>query len=319
VATESVQTSQPHGRPHLRLWWFPFVLLSLLWGSSFLFMKVALESFSPIQISFGRIAIGAIVLIIAVYASGDRLPRDRRIWLHSAVSALFLHSIPFTLFPFGEERIPSILAGIWNATTPLWMVVTVLVILPSERATVQRLIGLGIGFVGVVTVLAPWNGMTSGSWIGSLACMLAALCYAIGTPYAKRFLGGTPTSGIALASVQLTLGALWLVPLTIVQPRPHDVTVNTAGSVVMLGLLGTGLAFYLYWRLIRTIGASSTTTVTYLVPIWATLLGVMVLGEALHWNEPVGTLVILVGVAVSEGLIRSRRRVGNPAAATPPL
>lgn len=302
-------SAQLHERPHLSTWWIPFLILSVLWGSSFLFIKVGIESFSPIQVAFGRIAIGALVLVVALYAMGERLPRDRRIWAHSAVSSLFLHSIPFALFPFGEERISSVLAGIWNALTPLWTTLTVLLILPSERASVRRLIGLGIGFVGVVIVLAPWQGISSGSWIGSLACILAALCYAIGTPYAKRFLGGTSASGTSLAAIQLTLGAAWLAPLMIVQPSPHDVTVRTAGSVVLLGVLGTGAAFFLYWQLIRLIGASSTTTVTYIVPVWATILGVVVLGETLHWNEPIGALVILAGVAVSEGIIRARRRV----------
>jgi drug/metabolite transporter (DMT)-like permease len=294
-------------RPPLRVWIWPFLLLSLLWGSSFLFIKVAVDSFSPVEVAFGRLAIGAAMLIAIVYATGDRLPRDRRTWGHSIVTSLFLHAIPFTLFPFGEERISSVLAGIWNALTPLWTVLTVLVILPSERATPRRLVGLGIGFVGVVVVLGPWSARDAGSWIGSLACIVAALCYAIGTPYSKRFLGGTSHTGLSLAAMQLLLGAVWLLPAMPFQPAPQDVTWSTAGSMVALGVLGTGAAFYLYWQLIRVIGASSTTTVTYVMPVWATLLGVLVLGEALTWNEPLGAVLILLGVAVSEGVLRRTR------------
>jgi drug/metabolite transporter (DMT)-like permease len=300
-------TSAAAGVPLTR-WGPPFLLLSLLWGSSFLFIKVSLDSFSPVEVAFGRLAVGALVLIAFVFASGDRLPRSRRIWGYSVISSLFLHAIPFTLFPFGEERISSVLAGIWNAMTPLWTVLTVLVILPSERATRRRLVGLLIGFIGVVVVLAPWAARDAGSWIGSLACILAALCYAIGTPFSKRFIGGSASSGVSLAAVQLLLGALWLVPLLPTQPRPTDVTVQSAGSLIALGLLGTGVAFALYWMLIRMIGASSTTTVTYVAPVWATLLGVLVLGEVLTWNEPVGAAVILLGVAVSEGVLAARRR-----------
>lgn len=286
--------------------------MSLLWGSSFLFIEVSLDSFSPVEVAFGRLAVGALVLIVFVYATGDRLPRSRRIWGYSLVSSLFLHAIPFTLFPFGQERISSVLAGIWNAMTPLWTVLTVLVILPSERADRRRLIGLAVGFVGVIVVLAPWSARDTGSWIGSLACILAALCYAIGTPFSKRFIGGSASSGLSLAAVQLLLGALWLVPLLPAQPSPVDVTARTAGALVALGLLGTGAAFYLYWVLIRMVGASSTTTVTYVMPVWSTLLGVLVLGEALTWNEPVGAAVILLGVAVSEGVLAARRGRSAP-------
>ncbi len=286
--------------------------MSLLWGSSFLFIEVSLDSFSPVEVAFGRLAVGALVLIVFVYATGDRLPRSRRIWGYSLVSSLFLHAIPFTLFPFGQERISSVLAGIWNAMTPLWTVLTVLVILPSERADRRRLIGLAVGFVGVIVVLAPWSARDAGSWIGSLACILAALCYAIGTPFSKRFIGGSASSGLSLAAVQLLLGALWLVPLLPAQPSPVDVTARTAGALVALGLLGTGAAFYLYWVLIRMVGASSTTTVTYVMPVWSTLLGVLVLGEALTWNEPVGAAVILLGVAVSEGVLAARRGRSAP-------
>lgn len=294
-------------RPSPRVWLPPFLLLSLLWGSSFLFIKVAVEDFSPVEVAFGRLAVGAVVLVVAVYASGGRLPRSRRVWACSIVTSLFLHAIPFTLFPFGEERISSVLAGIWNALTPLWTVLTVLVLLPSEKASTRRLVGLGIGFIGVVIVLAPWSTREFGAWIGSIACILAALCYAIGTPLSRRFLSGSGHTGLSLAAVQLTLGAVWLVPLLPFQPAPSDVSLQSVGSLVALGVLGTGIAFWLYWVLIRHIGASSTTTVTYVMPVWSTLLGVVVLGEALQWNEPVGAVVILLGVAVSEGILRRRR------------
>lgn len=310
--TALVTTSARPGPGHAPLaQWGPiFLLLSLLWGSSFLFIKVSLDSFSPVDVAFGRLAIGAAVLMAFIAISGDRLPRSKRVWAHSVVSSLFLHAIPFTLFPFGQERISSVLAGIWNATTPLWTVLTVLVILPAERATQRRLTGLLVGFVGVIVVLAPWSARETGSWIGSLACIAAALCYAIGTPYSKRFLGGTSHSGPSLAAVQLLLGALWLVPLLPMQPTPIDVTLRTGGALLTLGLFGTGMAFALYWLLIRLVGASSTTTVTYVIPVWSTLLGVVVLGEGLTWNEPVGAAVILLGVAVSEGVLRRRRRIG---------
>jgi drug/metabolite transporter (DMT)-like permease len=294
-------------RPPLRIWGPPFIAPSALWGSSFLFIKVTVDAFSPVQIAFARLAIGAAILIAVVLFSGDRLPRERRIWGHLVVSSLFMHAIPFTLFPFGEERISSVLAGIWNATTPLFTVLTVLVVLPSEKAGPRRLLGLAVGFIGVVVVLAPWATRDQGSWIGSLACILAALCYAIGTPYSKRFIGGSTSSGVSLAAVQLLLGAVWLIPLMGFQPAPTNVNSADVGSLIALGALGTGAAFYLYWVLIRMVGASSTTTVTYVMPIWSTLLGVVVLGEALQWNEPVGALVILLGVAVSEGVLRRRR------------
>ncbi|MCW2974148.1 MAG: family transporter, partial [Thermoleophilia bacterium] len=276
--------------------------MAVIWGSSFLLIKVALHDFTPWVITTGRITLGAITVLVIVRITGDRLPRSRTAWLHAGVTGILTNAIPFSLFAWGETHLSSVLAGIWNATTPLMTLLVTLVLLRSERPTRRLVLGMLIGFAGAVVVLGPWSGFGGGAARAHLAFAVAAACYGIGTPYMRRFLSPRPESTTSLAAAQLVVAAvalLVLAPFVTHLPAANDVAVGSALAVLGLGVLGTGIAYYLFTALVRGAGAVTAANVTYLMPIVSTTLGVVVLGETIGWNEPLGALVILVGVALA--------------------
>ncbi len=279
---------------------------------------MAVTSLEPLQVSFGRMAIGAAVLLLATLLSGKALPRDPSLWAHFQVVSIFATSVPFTLFAYGEQYVSSVVAAIWNATTPLCTLVFTMT-LRAEKATPGRLAGLGLGFAGVMVVLGVWQPMAGGQLEGSLACFGAALSYGVGGAYLGRFLTGRRTEApVALAAGQLLSGTVQIGAVTVLVGVPLVDTGAPAAawwSLLALGGLGTGLAYLLlYWVQARA-GVTTTSTVTYLLPVVAALSGVAVLGESLSWNQPVGALVILAAIALTQGGFRlGRRRQAVPAA-----
>ena len=290
--------------------WRPrFALLALIWGSSFLSIKVAVDAFAPVDVAFGRVALGALVLLVALAVTRGRLPAGRTVWGHLFVIALFGNSIPFLLLAEGETRISSVLAGIWNATTPLLTLVVATFMLPDERPTPRRIAGLMAGFAGVLVVLGPWRSVGVGELTGQLMCLGAAACYGIAFPYTRRFVAGRPDSGMALSAGQLIWSSVQLgVATAFIGGAPSGVSLDPVLAMLALGALGTGLAYILNYSIVRTAGATTASTVTYLVPLVSTALGIAVLSEELRWNEPLGAALVLASVAYSEGLILARRR-----------
>lgn len=299
-------------RVHNARAWLPaYVTLAVLWGASFLFIKVAVDGgVEPIYLTLGRCAAGALVLVVLVLVTRDRLPRDPRLWGHLALLAFVGNVVPFTLFGYGEQRISSILAGIWNGTTPLLVLLVVLLFMPSERPTRARVLGLAVGFVGVLVVLGVWRDVGGGELIGQLMCLGAAACYGVAIPYTKKIMNGRTESGLALAGGQLvaaTAQLLVIAPLLAgAPPTGSTLTPQVIASIVALGALGTGVAFALNFRVIRVVGSTMASTVTYVVPLVATVIGIVVLKESLSWYEPVGALIVLAGVALSQRTTASR-------------
>jgi drug/metabolite transporter (DMT)-like permease len=298
--------------PELRAWLPGFLLLGAIWGTSFLFIKVGVRELHPLWLTFGRVVAGAAVLLVVLVATRDRLPRDLRLWAHLVVTAALGVAIPFTLFGFGEQRVSSVLAGIWNAATPLVALPLAVLAFRTERMTVKRAAGIGVGFVGVLVVLGVWRDVGGSHLIGQLMCFGAAMCYAVAIPYQKRFVAGRSDSGVAIAAAQLLVAAVQLgvvAPLLAgAPPVPTGLSGPVLLSVLLLGALGTGLAFVLNFRVIRVAGASTSASVTYLMPIVATVVGVLILHEDLVWNQPVGAAVVLAGVAVSQDAVGRLRR-----------
>jgi drug/metabolite transporter (DMT)-like permease len=278
-----------------------FGLLASIWGFSFLFIKVGDEGFTPIQVTLGRLVFGAGTLLLILLVRRDRLPRGRRVWFHLAVAGLVLNVIPFSLFAYAEQHTSSTLAGICNATTPLWTVVVALLALPDERPDRRRAAGLAVGFFGVLLVLGVWRGAMSGDLIGAAMALGAAACYGVGWVYLRRFLAGTRNSALALSAGQLLTA---VVEITLVAPLltglPQHVSPLPLLAVAALGTFGTGIAYVLQYGLVRDGGAVLAATVTYLIPIVAAAAGIGLLHEHLGWNEPVGALVILAGAALSQ-------------------
>jgi drug/metabolite transporter (DMT)-like permease len=186
----------------------------------------------------------------------------------------------------------------------------------TERITLRRAAGVGLGFAGVLVVLGIWQGVGGATLTGQLMCFGAAVCYGFGVPYQRRFLSARPESAVALATTQVLLATAMLGVSALVvagaPPNPATLSADVIGSVLTLGALGTGLAYVLLTRVIRAAGATVASMVTYLIPVFATVAGVAILGEHLAWYEPVGALVVLAGVAVSQGALRRPRLRREP-------
>jgi drug/metabolite transporter (DMT)-like permease len=294
-------------------WGASYALLAVLWGCSFLFIATALRSFAPTQVAFGRIVVG-LVLLVALLVVRRELPRLRRAWLVDfAIVAAAMTAVPFVLFGLAEQRVSSVLAGLVNATTPLFTAVFVGLLVPAERPDRVQASGLVIGFAGIAVLLGAWDARAI-DVVGALMLLGATLCYGIGNAWSRRRLTGSGLSPVALPAVQLTLGALMLAPFALATPAPVDVDPGAAAALLALGLGGTGAAYVLYWRVLEQAGATVTASVTYVIPLVSTTLGVVVLHETLHWYEPVGGVVVLAGVALTQWGVARRRRAAAPAA-----
>jgi drug/metabolite transporter (DMT)-like permease len=293
------------------------LLLAAIWGCSFLFISIGVRELHPAYLALGRVIAGALVLLIILAIKRESLPREPRIWAHTFVVGAIGSAVPWTLFGYGEQRVPSLLAGIWNGITPLVVLPIAVLVFRTEKFTLQRAVGLLLGFLGMMVVLGAWQLHGGSDLTGQLLCMAAACSYGVAIPYQKRFIAGSKLSGTALsaslllcATVQLAVAAPIIAGHA--PPKPWSLSVEVIASVAALGALGSGIAFVLNLRMIRLIGASMTSMVTYLMPIFAILVGVLVLHEHLTWYQPVGALVVLTGVAVSQGVVSAARRGRRP-------
>ncbi|MFD5069532.1 DMT family transporter [Streptomyces sp. NPDC087866] len=303
-APATASATAPARRPALD-WRLRFVALSLIWGFSFLLIKVGTDAYAPFQVTLGRLLSGTAVLAVVMAVKRERLPRSARTWGHLAVAAFFLNALPFSLFAYAELSIPSTLAGICNATSPLWGMALSLVALSEDRPTRRRVAGLGLGFLGVLTVLGAWQGFSGLDFSGTAMALLASLSYPVGWIYVRRTLAGSGASTLALTGSQLFLGTVQLAVVTpLFTTVPGGFPVLPTLAVVALGALGTGLAVLLQYGLVNEVGPTTAQMVTYFIPVIATAAGVAVLGERLSWNTPVGALIVLAGAALTQ----SRRR-----------
>ena len=303
-------------------WQAKYLLLALIWGSSFLLMKVGLRTMAPLQISGLRIFAGTATLVALLALTGGRLPRAGRTWVHLAVSGIFLTALPFSLFAAGEERVSSALAGIGNATTPIAAVFFALALLPSDRLSPRKLTAVLIGFAGVIVIMQPWESAGRPDLLGFGMTLVAGASYGLGWTYNRRFLGNADLGGLSMPTALLLVGSALMVPVllgwwllhrdTYAAPWSGHADLGGGGvllpllSVLALGVVGTGLAYMLQFDVVRGAGATVSTTVTYLIPVVSVLLGVAVLGEHLAWPQLLGAAIVLVS-AVVIGLPARRR------------
>jgi drug/metabolite transporter (DMT)-like permease len=288
-------------------------LLALFWGSSFLWIKMGLASFTPVQMTFVRLVLGASVLVALCWGGRQRLPRDRRLWGHLAVAALIGNAIPFTLFGIGEQTVDSGVAGVLNATTPLWVLLIAIVLRTERGLSATKITGLVLGFLGTLLIFSPWEAEVA-SW-GALIILVAAICYAISFAYIGKFVSGRGVAPIALSASQiLAATGLMALAMPVEGLTPVHLRLDAAIAIAILGIFGTGFAFALNYRLITDEGPTNAATVGYLLPVVSVLLGALFLGETLTPHVIAGMVVVLGGVA----LTRVRRRQPlTPAAPTP--
>ncbi|WP_123687273.1 DMT family transporter [Amycolatopsis thermoflava] len=277
-------------------------VLALLWGSAFLWIKLALRGFTPIEIAVLRSALGAAVLFVLARIAGQRMPRGRVMWGRLAVAAFFCNAVPFALFSIGEQTVDSGIAGVLNATTPLWSLLIGLMLGAERGIHPARLGGLLLGFAGVLLIFAPWQRAGLFGW-GALALVAAAASYAIAFAYMARKLAGTG-GPVAISAAQLAVASgLASLALPVEGARPGFDGLAVL-AVVLLGVFGTGFTFYLNYRLIEDEGPTGAAVVGYLLPVVSVALGAVVLGEPVTPRVVAGMLVVLAGV----GLTRTKPR-----------
>ncbi len=298
------------GSHPVRSWLPAYLVLALIWGGSFYFIKLGLLSLTPAGVASSRLFLGLVTMLVISAATRTPLA-PRALWGRIFIAALLMTSIPWFLFSFGEEHISSALAGIINGATPLTTLVAILVFFPEEKPTRQRIVGLAIGFLGILTVLGVWQGLGGGTWLGIAACVVAISLYGISFPYVRRHLTGGATASnlppIALATGLMFMGFLQTVPLVAVSGYSHaTIELPTILGILALGVLGSGIAYALNFRVIRNSDATTASTVTYLTPLVAVIAGAILLDEHISWNQPVGGLLVVAGAAIAQGVLRPR-------------
>lgn len=268
-------------------------------------MKVAVTGFHPAQVALGRILLGALTLAVIMTVTRRRWPRERRIWLHMVVVGTLLCVIPFLLFAWAAQTLPSGLSAILNATTPLWTVLVVVVALPAERLGGWRLCGVLLGVLGVALVMGLGQVLASPEFLDSvpaqLACLGATASYGLALGWMRRFVTGTHShDSVTVAATQLAVAAAIAAVLApFVARDPITWSFAPAASLLTLGALGTGIAYICTWALTQW-GAVAASTVTYVVPLVAVTLGILVLGEQLTANQLIGAAVVIAGVMMTQ-------------------
>jgi drug/metabolite transporter (DMT)-like permease len=275
-------------------------VLALIWGSSFLWIKLADRGFSPVQVTFARLALGAAVLFPMAFARREAMPRSVALWAQIAVAALFANAVPYLLFAIAEQSVGSATAGIINATTPLWTVALAVAVRHQRSVTNWQGAGLAVGFGGALLIFSPWHSASSVASAGGLECLAASVSYAASFIYMDKFLARRGMSPITLSACQLLVAAALLaVALPIAgSGAPHPSLASLAGLVI-LGVLGTGIAYVLNYQIITSEGATVAATVTYLLPVVAIVLGVLFLGETVTVTVLAGIALVLCGVALT--------------------
>ncbi|MGX1097132.1 DMT family transporter [Amorphus sp. MBR-141] len=295
--------------------WAMLAALSVLWGGSFFFAKIAVAEIPPLTLVALRVAVAAAALHVFLFATGRRSPLADARFPAFVVLGIFNNVIPFSLLFWAQTTIPSGLAAILNATTPIFTMVLATLLTADDRATPLKIGGIALGFLGVVVMLGTGLSGGSGSLLAEIACLGAALSYGISGMLARRLTAAPP---VLIATGQLTGSTLIMIPLALVVDAPWTLATPSAaavGSVAALALASTALGYLLYFAVMRSAGATNTSLVTYLVPMTAILLGTVFLGERLGLADYAGMVLVIGGIALAQGRLRKPRPV--PAAPQP--
>ena len=294
--------------PATRFDWFVFVALGFMWGSSYLFIKLAVDSFGTFTLIALRLLIGAALLWGVLLVTRTPLPSKRRAYVHLLVMGVINIALPFTLITWAERSVDSALAAILNSSVPLMVIVLAPLFLPDEPIRVNGIVGLAIGFAGIVLILSPGLAAAAGTVGGQLALLGSSLSYAAGNVYSRRNVRGLPP--LIPAVFQVTVALVIVAVLAIVVERPWETSHPDAQawfSVIWLGILGSGLAYLAYFRLLSRWGATRTALVAYLLPVVGIVLGFLVRREPIDVSLIAGTGLVIAGVALVNGRWGRRR------------
>lgn len=289
--------------------WAMLVTLSVLWGGSFFFAKIAVAEIPPLTLVALRVAIAAAALHLVLFALGEGSPLLDRRFPALVVLGIFNNVIPFSLLFWAQQSIPSGLASILNATTPIFTVILATLLTADDKATPLKVGGIALGFLGVVIMLGTGSG--GGGLLPQIACLGAACSYGVANMLARRLTSCPP---MTLATGQLTASTLVMVPLSLVLEAPWTLPVPSAtaiSAVLAIALLTTALAYLLFFAVLKSAGATNASLVTYLVPVSAILLGTVFLGERLGAADFAGMALIIGGIALAQGRLRRPRRAAG--------
>ena len=288
-----------------RPWVIDFGILTLLWGASFLFIAIAGRMLPPVGVSFFRMFFGALALFVLVKLAKQKIPMTRDAWLKTFVAGLVMSAFPFTLFAYAELHISSGLAGMVNAATPVMTVLAIMIAFRDQKPSRVQVIGLGVGIVGTLVLLGVWQGFGENDPLAIGALILATMFYGFGSPYIRKYVSPLGLPNQVAVFMQLASAAIVTLPFYVAGPlltgTPDWASV---GSIVTLGVLGTGVAYVFYYRIIDAAGSTVASSITIATPLVAVVLGMLVLQENLHWYEAVGGLVIILGAMITQGRVK---------------
>ena len=290
-------------------WIVQYIALGIVWGCSFIFIKLGLEFLTPFGVAFVRCALGALALLIYAKLRGISLAKDRMVRFHLWVVAIFINVIPGIFFALTETAVTSILAGIINAVTPLMTIIAILVINREEKPKPSQLLGLLLGFLGVLTVLGAWRGLGDNPLWAILALLLAVSCYGISFPYTRKYVIPLKIQTESLMAMQLTLAAFTLLPFFLFDGiSKYEYRIGPVLAMIGLGVFGSGFAYLWNYKVMQLAGSAIASSVTYLTPLVAIIVGIIFLNESITWNEPVGALIVLFGAAIAQERISLGKR-----------
>ena len=276
-----------------------FITVSVLFGGNYMWAHFALQSFSALEVAWGRTVLAAATLAIVLLVTKDHYPRGKEIWIKLNIAAILFNTVSFVGMATAVSRISTVQVSIWNALVPLVTLGFVLVFIPEENPTWRRVTGLSMGFLGALFIAHPWSGLGDFDAIGTGAIMVGTTSYAAGLVYARRnFVNvkDTPTSIAAgqmlCASIHFTLILPWFVTIT------TDASTISLISLLILGVVGTGITYIMIQTLIKQSGAGVASDTTYVILFVAIMLGIVVLGEAINVWQIIGSALILVGLVI---------------------
>lgn len=275
--------------------------MALIWGSSFLFIELSLRFLPFYGVAFWRTFLGALAMFALVFLLKLQLPKGTQ-WFHLWVAGVFMSAIPFSLFSYAQQYTTSSLAAIIGAATPMFTLLAILTIYRTEKVTMVATVGLMVGLIGVAITLGVWEGFGQNDPLAIGALVLATISYGIGGPYIRKFVTPMNLSGISSAAAQVSTSAITLLPFylfsgPLITASP---SIESLLSIIALGVLGSGYAYRLYHDVIKDAGSTVASTVTFTNPVVATIWGILLLSEELHWYEPIGGVVVILGAWLAQ-------------------
>ncbi len=300
--------------------WALFILLAMVWGTSFLWIKVALAEVGPVTLVSFRLLFGVLGLIAAALILRPEMPRDPIVYGKLALIGFINTALPFVLISWGEQHIDSGLASLFNASVPMWTLIFAHFFLADERITLDRLVGLLIGFVGIVLLVfsnqnGPINPAGQMALLGSLAVLAAGMMYGGSAVFIRSNLKGVSPIVQPLGAVLFADIYVWVAAFTLERPIIIPSQPMTWIALIWLGVLGSALAYLIYFGLIQRVGATNVTAVTYVVPVVGVTVGAIFLGEAITWPMIVAGALVLMGVyTVNAGIPFVRKTTVEEAA-----